>query len=140
MSSPVAFAVQQAIYDPEKPHLLWVLIASTDEEPNTEYAARLWITTDGSNPQDWRNPKRQLAQLDTREMDGAPEDEPFTTIITGLRANRLAFGLPVHTEIMKIDHESQAEIVFYVECCQETEQDEQTAESELLDALNETDE
>jgi hypothetical protein len=112
------FDVDRAMWDPEKPHLMWVLVKSTGKSEG-EYAARLWFTTDGSNPQDWRNENRRLALLDAREMDDAPEDEPHTTVITGLLANEMPYGLPWDAAIQEIPKDE--ELLLFVECCQETD-------------------
>lgn len=116
--SALTFDVQQAMWDPEKPHLLWVLVKST-EDVDGEYVARLWWTADGSNPQDFRNERRQLATFDVREMDEAPNDVPTTTIITGLLANRQPFGLPWDAALQGV--EKGDELLLYVEFCQEME-------------------
>jgi hypothetical protein len=120
MSTPVTFDVVQSVWDENKPHLLWVVVQSS-HETGGEYAARLWFTLDGSNPQDWRNEKRELAKFDCCEMDGAPEDVPTTTIVTGLRATRLAFGLPWCAAIQGI--EKGDKINLFVEFCQEVNED-----------------
>lgn len=116
MSIPVTFDVVQSVWDEKRPDLLWVVIQSS-HETGGEYAARLWFTKDNSNPQDWRNESRELAKFDCAEMDGAPDDVPTTCIVTGLRASRLAFGLPwaaAEQGIVKGD-----QLNLYIEVCQE---------------------
>jgi len=118
-STAVQFDVDRAMWDPEKPHLMWVLVKS-NIDADGEYVARIWWTKDGSNPQDFRNRLRQLATLDVREMDDAPDNVPTTTIITGLRANRQAFGLPWDATLQGITKDD--ELLLYVEFCQELEE------------------
>lgn len=115
----VTFDVDKAIWDPGKPHLLWVLVKSQGKADG-EYAARLWWTKDGSNPQDFRNEKRQLATLDANEMDDAPENAEVTTIITGLQANEMPYGLPWDAALQGIEKNDQLQL--YVEFCQETDE------------------
>lgn len=112
----VAWDVVQAMWDENKTGLMWVVIKS-DRETEGEYAARLWFTDDGTNPQDWRNENRRLAQLDPAEMDGAPKDADVTTTITGLRANQCAFGFPWSAEAQ--DVKQNAQLNLFVECCEE---------------------
>ena len=80
----------------------------------------MWWTKDGSNPQDFRNENRRLALLDAREMDDAPENEPHTTIITGLEANETPYGLPWDAAIQEIQKDDELQL--FVEFCQETEE------------------
>lgn len=120
MSIPVTFDVVQTVWDENKPDLLWVVIQSS-HETGGEYAARLWFTKDGSNPQDWRNEARDLARFDAREMDGAPEEVAVTTIVTGLRASRMAFGLPWAAAAQEIKKGDQLNL--FIEFCQEVDED-----------------
>lgn len=123
MSQPVIFDVDQIFWDPEKPHLLWVLVKSNGEADG-EYAARIWWTSDGSNPQDFRNENRRLAMLDAREMEDAPDDEPHTTVITGLKANQMPYGFPWDGALQEVSKEKGTELLLYVEYCQEPEVEE----------------
>ena len=130
------FSVTRAVLDPEKPHLMWVLIKG-DAMPG-DYVARLWYTLDGSNPQDWRNNGRALAHFDCREIEGSPADEQYTTIVTGLKANGCEFGLPFHlgANIVAQTGIDQTAMTFFVEFCQETDEDE--LHDELQNLLDET--
>lgn len=132
--SPVAvFTVTRAVLDPEKPHLMWVLIQSSHPTPG-DYVARLWYTLDQSNPQDWRNPMRALAHFDCAEIEGSPKDEQFTTIVTGLKANGFEFGLPFHlgANMVAVKGLDQTQMTFFVEFCHEVEDEEE----DVLDSLS----
>jgi hypothetical protein len=123
-SIPVVFDVVQSVWDENNDDLLWVVIQSS-VETGGEYACRLWFTLDGSNPQDWRNEKRELAKFDCSEMDGAPEDIPTTTIVTGVRASRHAFGLPWCATAQGIEKDQKQQINLFVEFCQEVDEENQ---------------
>lgn len=115
----VTFDVDGAVWDEHKPHLLWVLVKSQGRADG-EFAARLWWTKDGSNPQDFRNESRKLATLDVREMDDAPEGVDVTTIITGLEANEMPYGLPWDAALQGVSKGDELQL--YVEFCQETDE------------------
>jgi hypothetical protein len=134
--SPVTtFGVTRAVLDPEKPHLMWVLIQSGHETPG-DYVARLWYTLDESNPQDWRNSGRALAHFDCREIEGSPEDEQFTTIVTGLKANGCEFGLPFHLGANMIsERPDETQMTFFVEVCHEVDKEDEAANAELVESF-----
>ena len=93
--------------------------------------------SDGSNPQDWRNQGRALAHFDCREIEGSPADEQFTTIVTGLKANNMEFGLPFHlgANMVALKGLDERQMTFFVEACHEVEENEDEIDAELAESF-----